>query len=121
MFRDSDTETGVCRPLHLRSWAVHAIVILLLLGYVGSYGYLSRHGFAMADEWGMHGFYFFLPENTSEWRCKETTLRILYLPLIYIDCWVGTGRWPASEPTWRLSWGQSNGHWGRKDGFRIDE
>ncbi len=36
----------------------------------------------MADEYDFGGFYFYLPEETDQWRRKETILRLLYFPLI---------------------------------------
>jgi hypothetical protein len=86
MCNDIDTEVGICTLLRMRSWNGYGIVVLLLLTYVGSYGYFSRRGLAMADGWGFAGFNFYLPGETREWRCRETTLPILYLPLIYVDC-----------------------------------
>ena len=51
----------------------------------------------------MKGLFFYLPEDTAEWERKEITLRVLYFPLIYVDCWIGTGRWPGPPPTFKLS------------------
>ncbi len=80
------------------------VVLVLLTAYVGSYWGMSRHGFAMADEYDFQGFYFYVPEDSDQWRWAESGTRLLYLPLIYVDNWIGTGRWPASEPLWQLGW-----------------
>ena len=75
----------------------------LLCVYVGSYVILSRRGFDLSDQFDLRGFYFIPPEDTDEWRRAESDLRLLYLPLICVDYGIGTGRWPAPPPTWRLS------------------
>ena len=79
------------------------VMLFLPITYVGSYWAMSRRGFSMADEYDFDGFYFYLPEETDQWQRKETILRLLCFPLIHVDCWIGTGRRPASEPLWRLS------------------
>ena len=82
---------------------IRSVIFTLLFVYVVSYVVLSRRGFKVSDRYDMEGFYFFVPEDTDRWRCAERTVRALYFPLIYLDYWIGTGRWPASEPLWRLS------------------
>jgi hypothetical protein len=76
---------------------------LLLVLYVGSYVALSRRGYAEADRFGMTGFYYFTPEDTDSWRRRNYACVYLFWPLNAIDRWLGTGRWPASEPLWNLS------------------
>lgn len=88
---------------HRMGWIIWGIVFVFLLTYVGSYGILSRRGFELADQYNMEGFYFFWPEDTDQWRRAEWTARFFYCPLIYVDNWIGTGRWPGSEPLWQLS------------------
>ncbi len=77
--------------------------MVFLTVYLGSYWVMSRRGFAMADEYGIQGFYFYLPEDSDQWRRVESSTYMLYLPLVHIDCWMGTGRGHASEPLWHLS------------------
>lgn len=106
MHPDADSQPTSDTAVEQRSWLIHAIAIVLLMAYISSYWYLSRRGFAATDEYSessLKGFFFYLPEDTAEWERKENTLRMLYLPLIYVDCWMGTGRWPASPPTFKLS------------------
>jgi hypothetical protein len=79
-------------------WAL----VLALLCYVGSYLALSRVGFAWADQYGAKGFYFVEPRDTRLWRLENSTCVCVYCPLIIIDNWLGTGRWPGSEPLWGL-------------------
>ncbi len=76
---------------------------LLLVAYLGSYLWLSRRGYAEADQYGMVGFYYFLPENSDSWRYKNYGCVFLFWPLNAIDRALGFGRHPASEPLWGLS------------------
>ena len=84
-------------------WSIFAILVCLLIIYVGSYVVLSRQGFADADVANCDGFYFFPPEETDAWRSLNYNCVRFYYPLIFIDIWIGTGRYPASEPMWNLS------------------
>jgi hypothetical protein len=79
-----------------------ALVLLVTL-YFGSYLWLSRRGYAEADQYGMVGFYYFFPENTDEWRAKNHGCVVLFWPLNAVDRALGLGRHPASEPLWGLS------------------
>ena len=99
MCRDIDSEPVPNCTSQRRYWCVLGIVLVLLLAYVGSYWHFSRRGFAAADEYGLKGLFFYLPDDTAEWERKEMALRVLNLPLIYVDCWIGTGRSPGSPPT----------------------
>ncbi len=74
----------------------------LFAAYLGSYLWLSRAGYAEADRYCLHGFYYFLPEESRSWRVWNYGCVALYWPLNVLDCWLGTGREPASEPLWRL-------------------
>ena len=78
------------------------VVILLIAAYVGSYVWLSRRGYAEADQYDMVGFYDFFPENSDAWRYKNYGCVFLYWPLNFLDRSVGLGRCPASEPLWSL-------------------
>lgn len=80
-------------------WAI----ALLLVAYLCSYLWLSRWGYAAADQHGIAGFYYFLPENSAAWRCKNYGCVILFWPLNVIDQSIGFGRYPAGEPLWDLS------------------
>jgi hypothetical protein len=76
---------------------------LLLALYVGSYLVLSRRGYAEAKLYGFKGFYYLTPENSDHWRHWNYSLVYLYAPANAVDRWLGTGRYPASEPLWGLS------------------
>jgi hypothetical protein len=78
-------------------------LIFLLTAYVTSYVVLSRRGFAMSEEAGFSGFYFFPPEDTDSWRRMNYGCVTIYYPLIVIDNWIGTGKCPAAPPLMRLS------------------
>jgi hypothetical protein len=77
--------------------------LLLFVLYVGSYIGLSRRGYAEADRYRMAGFYYFFPENSNSWRFKNYGCVYLFWPLNEVDRWLGLGRYPSSEPLWRLS------------------
>lgn len=80
-----------------------AAVALLLAGYVASYLWLSRRGYAEADHYDMPGFYYFSPQNGDGWRYKNYGCALLFSPLNAVDRALGIGRYPASEPLWGLS------------------
>lgn len=84
-----------------------ATVILVTVAYVGCYIAMSRRAFAYADALGYEGFYFLEPEDSDSWRRWNYTLVRIYLPLIWLDLQLGTGRVPAPEPTWRISSGNT--------------
>jgi hypothetical protein len=77
--------------------------VLLLLIYGGSYIILSRQGYTHADQYKMKGFYYFTPEDTDSWRIWNYACVYVYWPLNVLDRWIGLGRYPASEPLWRLT------------------
>src|SRR5438552_19106212 len=83
-----------------KSWLV---VILLLAAYLGSYVWLSRRGYAEADQYGMVGFYYFPPENSVAWRFKNHGCMFLYCPLNFVDRSIGLGWYLAFERLWTLS------------------
>jgi hypothetical protein len=76
---------------------------LLLLLYVGTYGVLSRRGYVKADQYNMKGFYYFFPEDSDAWRVTNYGCLYLFWPINAVDRWLGSGRYPASEPLWGLS------------------
>jgi hypothetical protein len=78
------------------------LFVAFLMVYVASYVWLSRRGYAEADQWNMKGFYYFTPEDTDAWRTKNYTVAAIYEPINWLDCSLGTGRSPACEPMWRL-------------------
>ncbi|MCI0459973.1 MAG: hypothetical protein L0Z62_23730 [Gemmataceae bacterium] len=75
---------------------------LLLVTYLGLYLWLSRRGYAEADQYRMAGFYYFSPEDTDAWRFKNYGCVFLFSPLNWVDRSLGFGRSPAAEPLWRL-------------------
>jgi len=80
-----------------------AAVALLLAGYVLSYLWLSRQGYAEADRYNIKGFFYFSPENTATWQFKNYSCAFLFWPLNVVDRSLGIGRNPGSEPLWELS------------------
>lgn len=82
------------------------IVTLLLVVYIASYLWLSRRGYAEAEHYRRPDFYYFTPEETDAWRYKNFGCMFLFMPLNEIDRALGTGRFPASEPTWWLGRGK---------------
>jgi hypothetical protein len=79
------------------------LVALLLAAYVGAYLWLSRRGYAQADEWNARGFYYFTPEPTRAWELRNYGCARLFAPLNAFDRALGTGRPPACAPLWGLS------------------
>jgi hypothetical protein len=96
------TEHRVNPRLRMSMLLAFALALTMLSVYVGSYLYLSRSGYAKADEYGLGGFYYFSPENSDAWRRKQALCRFVFQPLNWIDQTIGTGRGPASEPLWGL-------------------
>lgn len=78
------------------------VIILSLTMYVAAYGVLSRRGYADANQYHMHGFYYFYPEESDAWRRKNYTCVYLFWPVNFLDRSLGWGRYPASEPLWGL-------------------
>jgi hypothetical protein len=78
------------------------VVSLLVICYVGSYLWISRRGYADAEQFGFAGFYYTLPEPNDRWRRGHSVLVIFYHPLNAIDQWCGTGRAIGGEPMWGL-------------------
>jgi hypothetical protein len=79
------------------------LIALLLAAYFGSYLWLSRHGYAEADQYHIVGFYYFIPDNSHTWWYKNYGCVILFWPLNLVDHSIGLGRHPASAPLWGLS------------------
>jgi hypothetical protein len=79
------------------------VVALLLAAYLGSYLWMSRRGYAEADQYGIVGFYYFFPEDSDAWWYKNYGCVFLFWPLNVIDRSLGFGRYPASEPLWGFS------------------
>ena len=76
---------------------------LIFVLYVGSYCWLSRRGYAEADQFRFRGFYYFFPEDSNDWRRKNDACVTLFWPINSLDQAIGLGRNPASEPLFRLS------------------
>jgi hypothetical protein len=86
--------------MKIRRWlpkGAEAIVLCLLLLYVGSYAVLSRRAFAVADATNAEGIYFVEPTTSAGCRLHELC-STLYYPLLFLDNLFGTGRPAASCP-----------------------
>jgi hypothetical protein len=79
------------------------VIALVLAAYLGTYVWLSRRGYAEADQQSMDGFFYFSPENSAAWRYKNYGCVFLFWPLNEVDRALGLGRYPSSEPLWGLS------------------
>ena len=66
-------------------------VAVFLTIYVASYLVLSRVGFQWAEAAGLSGFYFVPPISRATWLANFSC-KLLYYPLIAVDCALGTGR-----------------------------
>ena len=79
-----------------------AALLLLVAIYIGSYVLLSRLSYKRADALDLEGYYFVTP--TSQ-RAETLNRRFTFFfyPLVFLDCRLGTGRCPASEPMSGLS------------------
>lgn len=97
-----DPITAEGLPVRKRKKLVLAIA--LLVTNVGTYCWLSRRGYAQADQYRMIGFYYFPPEDTAAWRFKHYSCVLLFSPLNWMDQRLGFGRRPSvSEPLLGLS------------------
>jgi hypothetical protein len=76
---------------------------LLLILWTGSYGALSRRGYAEAVRWNSDGFHYLTPENTDAWRRSEAICTYAFWPLNFVDRSIGTGREHSAEPLWDLN------------------
>lgn len=91
--------------MSIRRWlptCSQAIVLGLVVLYVGFYAVLSRRAFQVADATNAEGFYFVEPNSDAACRLHELC-SIVCCPLIFLDQWLGTGRPPASCPLQGLS------------------
>ena len=79
------------------------ILGVLLAAYVGSYLAVSRRGYAEADRWHVHGFYYVTPQDTNAWQYKNHAYVIFFAPANWVDRLLGTGRRPACPPLFGLS------------------
>jgi hypothetical protein len=86
-----------------RNTLMLVLIGLVLTVYVGLYAWLSRRGYAEADQFRIKGFYYFSPADSDTWRAKNYGCAALFAPLNAIDRAFGWGRGPASEPLWGLS------------------
>jgi hypothetical protein len=75
-----------------------------LLIYFVAYVCLSRYGYYLASQSNIKGFYFI--QGTDEVSVSANRfLVICFSPAIYVDCALGTGSEPASDPMTELSRG----------------
>lgn len=72
---------------------VTRFVIGTLLFYICTYFIASRIGFRESDSCNIKGFYF----CSNNFLLNDFCV-VIYHPLIKIDCWIGTGKSPASRP-----------------------
>ena len=82
------------------------VIAVLLATYIGSYLWLSRRGYAEADQFGMKGFYYVFPEESDTWFDKNYGCVYLYYPLNVVDQAMGTGRGPGAVPLFHLGGGK---------------
>jgi hypothetical protein len=77
----------------------------LLLSCVGSYGWLSRRGFAEAPEFGIAGFLYvsWADAAASEDLSLHHALAGFYRPLNWIDQTIFRSPYPCECIMWRLS------------------
>lgn len=71
---------------------------LLVVAYVGSYVWISRHGYAEADRYNIQGFYYIFPNMSETWWQKNVVCISIFSPLNHVDQFIGYGRPPASPP-----------------------
>ena len=77
-------------------------LLATVVGYGISYLVLTRQAFARSDARNIHGFYFYdISRREDLWI--HQVLRVVYWPLIEVDCLLGTGRPAGSDPTYDLS------------------
>lgn len=81
------------------------LILLAFVVYVGSYVALSRHGFAVSDQAGITGFWFFELRPTDAWEVSNYGCVAFYAPLIYLDYHFVGKRQPANVPLMGLSKG----------------
>ncbi len=79
------------------------ILVVLLFLYLGSYLVLSRRGFAVTDEMGIKGsFWFFEPQPTAGWEIANYGCVLFYAPVIFLDYHFLGNRQPAGIPLLEL-------------------
>ena len=74
------------------------VVLFAVAGSIGAYIALSRLGCAAADRSGVEGFYYCMPYGSPVCRYAQSGCRVLFWPLNAVDCYLGSGRAPASLP-----------------------
>jgi hypothetical protein len=93
------------------STIVKPILIVVLMMYVSSYCVLSRRGYEEARRFDMDGVYYLSSENLNDlppqeaidrWTLLNGYCRVIYWPLNAIDCFIGLGIAPASDPMWGM-------------------
>jgi hypothetical protein len=84
-----------------RRWLIGLAMVGVV--YLAAYVILSRLGYREADRQGFRGFYYLPPKDSEGWRTVNYGCAYLFWPLNAVDCWLGTGRKPAFEPSWGLS------------------
>ena len=50
-----------------------SLVVFRLGAYVGAYWGLSRRGYDEARRYNIQGFYYYLPEDSDDWRSRNYT------------------------------------------------
>lgn len=76
---------------------------VLLVVYVGSYLWISRKQYARADQYGLSGFNYVMPERTEHWHIRNGACLVVFGPLNVLDRILGCGRSPGmGEPLWEL-------------------
>jgi hypothetical protein len=90
------------KPPRRRLPLIAAIAAGLVAIYTLAYVVVSRRGYALADQYGLAGFYYVSPENTDSWRASNRACEVFFCPANAIDRWIGLGRTPASEPIFTI-------------------
>jgi hypothetical protein len=73
-----------------RRWIILHVALILVIGYVSSYVYISRLRFEQYAPMRMHAFLYVSPASLSDdheenWRIKHELMSMFYAPLNKID------------------------------------
>lgn len=75
------------------------LLAALLAGYAATYVVLTRQAMLRSKEHGLIGYFFvYPPEDTQEWRAAERPYRLLFMPLILLEYYLGSKVFPGNPP-----------------------